>query len=142
MKMKLPHSVYNWVSLIGATIALISFSMIVFLFAVSVFINEGATYLGLVIYIILPSLLVFGLILIPIGMYFKSKKEKKGEVQDLRWPIFNLNEERQRNAATIFIIGTTIFLFATAIGSYEAFHFTESNQFCGEISNLTLFQIF
>lgn len=138
MKMKLPHSVYNWVSLIGATIALISFSMIVFLFAVSVFINEGATYLGLVIYIILPSLLVFGLILIPIGMYFKSKKEKKGEVQDLRWPIFNLNEERQRNAATIFIIGTTIFLFATAIGSYEAFHFTESNQFCGEICHTVM----
>ncbi len=133
MKMKLPNSVHNWVSLIGATIALIAFSMIVFLFAISVLLDEGATYLGLVIYIVLPAVLILGLLLIPLGMYIKSKKEKKGEDTELRWPIFNLNEERQRNAATIFIIGTAVFVIATAIGSYEAFHFTESNKFCGEI---------
>ena len=33
----------------------------------------------------------------------------------------------------IFVVGTTIFLFLSAIGSYEAFHYTESNKFCGTL---------
>lgn len=133
MKIKLPYSTYNWTSLIGATIAVISFFMIVFLFAISVFFEEGRAYLGLVIYIILPAILVMGLLIIPIGMYFKVKGDKaKGPPKD-RWPLVNLNEIRQRNAFYIFLVGTTIFLFASAIGSYEAFNFTESTEFCGEL---------
>ena len=33
----------------------------------------------------------------------------------------------------IFITGTIIFLFISAIGSYEAFHYTESTEFCGTL---------
>lgn len=133
MKLKLPITSYNWISLIGATIAIISFFMIVFLFVVSVFLEEGRTYLGLVIYIVLPVILIAGLLLIPVGMYIKSKKLKKPEAERDRWPIFDLNNLRHRNAFYIFLIGTSVFLFASAVGSYEAFNFTESNEFCGEM---------
>lgn len=133
MKLKLPQSAYNWVSLIGATIALISFFMIVFLFAVSTIFGSGGSYLGLVIYIILPAILVAGLILIPIGMFWKRKQIEKHGKSEKKLPYIDLNDERHRNAATIFIVGTIIFLFASAIGSYEAFHYTESVEFCGTV---------
>ena len=74
MKIRLPESAYNFLSLIGATIAVISFFMMAFLFIIAQFHTEGGAYLGLVIYIILPAFLIFGLILIPIGMYYKIKK--------------------------------------------------------------------
>ncbi len=132
MKIKLPHSVTNWISLIGSTIALISFFMILFLFAITTFLNRGSSYLGLIIYIVLPAFLIVGLILIPLGMYFKVRKEKKLRREiETKWPEINLNDVRHRNAFMIFTIGTTIFLFVSAIGSYEAFHYTESVEFCG-----------
>ncbi len=132
MKIKLPHSVTNWTSLIGATIALISFFMILFLFAITTFLNRGSSYLGLIIYIVLPAFLIVGLILIPLGMYFKVRKEKKLRREiETKWPEINLNDVRHRNAFMIFTIGTTLFLFVSAVGSYEAFHYTESVEFCG-----------
>ena len=79
MKLKLPHSSQNWISLIGVTIALISLFMIIFLFAIT-FTSGGSTYLGLVVYIILPGFLVFGLIMVPVGMFLKVRRDKKHHV--------------------------------------------------------------
>lgn len=132
MKLKLPDSSYNWTTLIGTTIALISLFMIVFLFAISFFFDQGGSYLGLIIYIVLPSFMILGLILIPIGMYYKSKKNKIsiGEA-DRALPRIDLNDIKHRNAFMIFSIGTVVLLFISAIGSYEAFHYSESVEFCG-----------
>lgn len=133
MKLKLPHSSYNWTSLVGAIIALVSLSMIIFFFVISS-LTQQRPYIGLVIYIILPVFLISGLLLIPIGMYFKIRKERKLKtVVTAEWPQINLNDVRHRNAFFIFTIGTAIFLFLSSVGSYEAFHFTESVTFCGKI---------
>ena len=134
MKIKLPDSSYNWTTLIGATIALISLFMIVFLFSISFFFDQGGSYLGLIIYIVLPSFMIVGLILIPIGMYITSRRSKLIEGKpDRLLPIFDLNNLKHRNAFMIFSIGTVIFLFLSAVGSYEAFHYSESNEFCGTV---------
>jgi hypothetical protein len=46
---KLLSSSYNWLSLAGATIALISLFMIIFLFSISTIFSAGNSYLGLVV---------------------------------------------------------------------------------------------
>ena len=135
MKLKLPETTKNWLSLIGATVAIIALFMIIFLLTVTIVFNQGGSYLGLVIYIILPAFLIAGLILIPIGMLLKRKKNKiDGDKKFIERPLpfIDLNDPRHRNATLIFIIGTAIFLFLSAVGSYEAFHYTESVSFCGE----------
>jgi len=130
MKLKLPSSAYNWISLSGVVISLISLFMIIFLFAISYFLDRGGSYLGLVIYIILPAFLVGGLMLIPIGM-LKNFNKKKDIERNL--PYIDLNQIAHRNAFMIFMTGTIIFLFISALGSYEAFHYTESTEFCGTL---------
>jgi len=133
-KFKLPQSVYNWTSVIGVTLAVISISMIVFLFVISLFYEEGGSYLGLFIFIVLPVFLVIGLLLIPVGMIIKAKKDKKRKtivVQE--WPKFDFNDPKTRNATMIFGVGTVFFLMLSAVGSYEAFHYSESVEFCGTI---------
>lgn len=132
--LKLPASFYNWTSIIGATISIISLFLIVFLFVISTVFNQGSSYLGVVIYIALPTLLVIGLALIPIGMLIKFRRDRRhGERQALRWPMIDFNDYRHRNAFMIFSVGSTIFLLLTAVGSYEAFHYTESVEFCGTL---------
>ncbi|MGE5682123.1 MAG: NapC/NirT family cytochrome c, partial [Bacillota bacterium] len=133
MKIKLPVSVYNWTSLTGITIALISLFMILFLFIISTFLNQGSSYLGLIIYILLPGFLIVGLVLIPLGMYLTSRKNNKEGEKEKKWPMINLNDVRHRNGFMIFTVGTALFLLISAIGSYEAFHYTESVEFCGKI---------
>ncbi len=132
--MKLPGSFYNWTTLIGAIIAMISFTVIVFLFFVSMIFDQGSSYLGLFMYMILPMFLVLGLILIPIGAILKKRRDKKSEKAIRpKWPKIDLNEKSYRNAFIIFIFGTFAFLMLSAIGSYEAFHYTESVEFCGTL---------
>src|SRR5512138_3177007 len=103
--MKLPKSVYNWVTIIGAVLAIFNLVTILFLAAISSIFNQGSSYLGLFIYIILPSFMVFGMILIPIGMLIKMRRLRKKEADEThRLPYIDLNDRRHRNAALIFFI--------------------------------------
>ena len=45
----------------------------------------------------------------------------------------DLNNKKHWNAVVLFVVITLIFIFLTGIGSYEAFHYTESNEFCGRL---------
>ncbi len=131
--MKLPKSFYSWTSISGMALAGISFMLIIFTLLITfLFPSEGGSYLGLFTYIILPVFLVIGLVMIPIGTLRKMRRDKKRKVErEVKFPIVNLNEPSQRLAVLIFVIGTSIFLMFTALGSYEVFHYTESNEFCG-----------
>ncbi|GAB4321765.1 MAG: NapC/NirT family cytochrome c [Bacteroidales bacterium] len=94
--------------------------------------GEGSSYLGLLMWIVLPSFLVLGLLIIPIGMIIRHRRDKRLSITyDAPWPRIDLNDVRVRNAAMIFGTGTIFFLLLSAVGSYEAFHYTESVQFCG-----------
>ena len=89
---------------------------------------------GLVVYILLPSVMIAGLILIPLGMLLKVRREhREGTRPEPGWPRIDLNEPHYRNAAFIFIVGTA-FSFSLRLGSYEAFHYTESTAFCGTLA--------
>ena len=105
--MKLPSSLYNWTSVIGAVIAIISLFMIVFLITISFFIEVTSSYLGIVIYIILPMFLILGLILMPIGMVRRRRKMRRlNEPGIFKWPEVNLNLKQHRNAFLIFVISS------------------------------------
>jgi hypothetical protein len=134
MKLKLPQSVYNWTSILGAVLVLISLGLIIFTFVISAFLNLGSSYIGLFIYIIFPMILVVGLLLIPIGILITRKKLRLGgKVPGYQWPKIDLNDVKYRNAFAIFIATTFVFIFLSAIGTYEAFHYSESVEFCGTL---------
>lgn len=130
--MKFPASYYNPISLIGSIIAGVNIVIILFFLIAMLFFNVGGSYIGLYIYMILPVFLISGLIMIPIGMVRRSRRIKRiGEDGVKQAFKIDLNDKKQRNAMAVFVIGSFVFLLLTAVGSYEAFHYTESNEFCG-----------
>lgn len=132
--MKLPPSSKNWLTIIGSIIAGINLVLIILLFIISTIFNKGNTNLGLFIYVILPGFLILGLILIPIGMIReRSRIRKSGHPGSGRFPYIDLNDPRHRNAFIIFTITTIIVLFLSTMGSFEAYHITESVEFCGTL---------
>ncbi len=133
--MKLPQTLRNWTSIAGAALAVFSLLIIVFLFIVSILFDAGSSYLGIFIYMIMPVFLVAGLFLIPVGMLLTRRRMRRlhQDSADLHWPMIDFNDKGVRNASAIFVVGTVIFLALSAIGSYEAFHYTESVEFCGTV---------
>jgi nitrate/TMAO reductase-like tetraheme cytochrome c subunit len=78
--------------------------------------------------------MIFGLILVPVGMFLERKKKIKSMVHEAaRLPRIDLNDPSHRNAFFIFTIATIIILFLSTLGSFKAFHFTESVEFCGTL---------
>ena len=139
--MKLPRSYYNPISLAGTILASVS-GLIIFFFMISMLLfdpEETGSYAGVFIYIILPVFLIIGLILIPIGMSRRKKRIKKeGEDSPVSNIVLDLSNQRHWNAIGIFIFVSILFLLLTAIGSYKAFHYTESVEFCGALCHTVM----
>jgi nitrate/TMAO reductase-like tetraheme cytochrome c subunit len=133
--MKLPSSVKNYVSIIGAVLAVFNLAAILSLMILSSFFDFGGSYIGLFIYMVLPTIMIGGLVMIPIGMRLNRKRARKAEAagEELNWPVLNFNNVATRNASIIFIFGTVFLVIISSIGSYEAFHITESVEFCGKL---------
>ncbi len=138
MKNKLPASVYNPLSLIGAAIAVISFGLILFLFILEFFATESNPYLGILTFIILPGVLIFGLLLIAYGVYRERRRTRKGIVREKNFPVIDLNNNKHRTAITIFSTVTILLLFFSAFGSFKAYEYTESDEFCGTVCHTVM----
>ncbi|MCK3684754.1 NapC/NirT family cytochrome c [Maribellus sp. YY47] len=133
--MKLPSSIKNWISIAGALLAVFNLASILSLMILNYFFGFGGSYIGLFIYIVLPGFMITGLIMIPIGMRIYKRRARKAEKEgkQVNWPIIDFNNIATRNASIIFIVGTVFLLIISSIGSYEAFHLTESVEFCGKL---------
>jgi hypothetical protein len=127
-----PRLAYNWVSVTGAAISLVVGLTIFFLLVVTLLSRTTNPYLGVLLYLVLPSFLVTSLLLIPVGMYFRWRALLKGRrLHPHRWPSVDLNNPRHRNAAFVFIFGTILFLVLSSVGVYRAYQYTDSVAFCG-----------
>ena len=131
--MHLPKSTKNLLTIAGATIAVVSFLIIVLLFIISTAFDSRNSFLGIFIYMVLPALMAFGLILIPIGMVRAKRQEKRKMVGAPEYPLWDFNKPSTRNAAAIFLVGTICLAIFSSIGSFQAFQITESNEFCGKL---------
>ncbi len=138
MRKIFPHYVYNPITLTGAGIALLSFGLIVFLFILDLFSSEENTYMGILTYIILPSILIVGLLLIAYGIIRERKREKHGKYRSQKLPVIDLNDPKKRAMFATFSIGTIVLLLFSAFGSFKAYEYTESDEFCGTVCHAVM----
>ena len=131
-KQRFPDHFYNSITYLGVMLSVFILVCEFFLFAIDFTSSTPSIYLGLVTYVLLPPFLIIGLILIPLGAHWKQKRILKGSAEGRPKPIvIDLSLSTHQNAVAIFMVGTVILLIMTAIGSYKAFNYTESTQFCG-----------
>jgi len=132
---KLPVGYYNWISIFGAYVASVSLLLIILFLGISFFFQFATNpYLGIVQFLILPFFLILGLILIPIGAFFRRRGIRRGIGTERRqWPRIDFNQKSHRNAAAVFAFGSVLVVFVSAVGSYQTFHYSESIEFCGKV---------
>ena len=124
----------NVISEIGVVIAIIALINIVFLVYVDVTAVRESPYIGILAYIGAPSFLVAGIILFIIGIFVERRRRRR-VAPDVysRYPVVNLNDPHTRRVLELSSISGAIFLVITLLGSYQAYEFTDSDQFCGQL---------
>lgn len=133
MKRFIPKSFFNPLSLIGAAISIVSFGLILFLFLLEAFAGHQKPYMGIIAFVILPAFLILGLALAILGLILERRRQRKVGATLHRFPSLDLNDPHHRSVFGFFSALTIILLLFSAFGSYQAYEFTESVQFCGEI---------
>lgn len=133
MKKIFPKYVYNPITMIGAAIAALSFGIIIFLFVLDFFSTEENTYMGILTYIIIPSILILGLLLIAFGIFREKRREVRGIVRGTYLPVIDLNDPKKRAMFVTFSLGTILLMLFSAFGSFKAYEYTETDEFCGTI---------
>ena len=134
----LPGLARNKLTALGALIALATFLAIVLMIIADALSETSNPYFGVVLYMILPAILIFGMILIPIGMWLTWRRQRRGEHEVSEWPIVDLNRPSHRNATIVFVLGTVVFLMLSSFGVYEAYHYSESVEFCGRLCHTVM----
>lgn len=123
----------NWITAIGGVIAvgaLFSFALLVWMEF-----TRGAEnpYLGIFTYIVAPGFLIVGLALIFFGAWAQRRWAiKHATTKPDKWRL-NFSDPKQRHRLILFGAGALTFILLSAFGSYQTFHYSESNQFCGQV---------
>ena len=131
MRRFFPPVFYNLRTLIGAAIASVSFGLVLFLTVLDLFEGEQKPYIGILTFIILPVFILFGLALVFVGIWREHRFEKQGLPHEHKLPRIDLNDPKQRNAFFWISLGGLILLIFSAFGSFKAYEYTDSDEFCG-----------
>ena len=133
MRRLFPSSFYNPVTLVGGAIALVSFCLIVFLFALESMAETPKPYMGIIAFVILPGIMILSILIMIVGIMREHHRQKVGKAGgEFTLPTIDLSNPRHRTAFLYFSFGTVLLLIFSAFGSFKAYEHTDSDTFCGE----------
>jgi len=123
----------NWISAIGAVLAVGGLFSFAFLVWMDFTAGGKNPYLGIFTYIVAPGFLITGLALVFFGAWMQQRWAiKHAATQPDKWRL-DFSNTKQRRLLILFGTGAAGFLMLSAFGSFQTFHYSESNQFCGEV---------
>jgi nitrate/TMAO reductase-like tetraheme cytochrome c subunit len=128
------RSLYNnYISFGGTVIVIAALASILLLFLVDLSRTVTNPYFGIVTYVLLPAVLIAGVLVIFLGMIFERRRRRRSPASGLqRYPTIDFNDARQRTIALGLLGVSIVFIFMSAFGSYRAYEYTESVEFCGK----------
>src|SRR5215207_11184919 len=115
---KPPSLLRNYISFFGIAIGVASLTSIALLILIELSSGDDNPYTVLVTYILLPSVLAFGLFLVFTGMLLERRRRKKDPGAHITpYPVLDLNDPSRRRRVVVFLCLAFMFLFLSAFGS-------------------------
>ena len=124
----------NAFSVTGIVIATVAALSIITFLLVDLATGFHNPYVGIIAFVILPSIFLFGLLLIPIGMWWRRRKLLAGGAsagERRRFPRLDFNDPRIRRIATIILALTSVNVIIFGFSSFMAVEHMETVEFCG-----------
>ncbi len=129
---KTPSLARNTISFIGLIIAVIALVNILFLVLADIGQQHVNPYVGVMAYAVVPAFLALGLVIWVLGILIERRRRRRRAPDEVPlYPDIDLNHPHTRRVFVMAVIGVTVFLLVSVVGSYRAYHYTESDAFCG-----------
>lgn len=137
---------WNLISLVGIILAFTATGLIITFAAFEMITGVEHAYLGLMTYFLFPGMLIFGLVLVPVGAWRVRNQRRKAVLEGMlsldeeipRFPRLDLNDPARRRMFIFFIVASAVFVVVVAVAAIKGFEFTESTTFCGEICHVVM----
>ena len=122
----------NLVSELGVGIAVIGLANLAFLIYLDTTRTHSNPYFGILTWIVAPAILIFGIGLFFAGMLLERRRRRRSAPDAMpEYPRIDLNQRRTRLVAIWSALGLILFVMMSVVGSYQAYHYTDSDAFCG-----------
>ena len=129
------HITRNPLGMAGAVLTTVSAMLFVTLFVLDVVGFHGGPYIGILAFLIIPGVFVFGLLLIPLGLWRERVRHRRaiaaGKDDEETLPVWDLNVDRVRRNVLVFLLLSVVNVVILAAATYKGVEVMESTQFCG-----------
>lgn len=133
-EVKRPGLTKNPISGVGLVIGIVAVMNTVILAYVDLAGKHSNPYMGILAWIVAPAILCFGIFLYILGIILERRRRRGLAPEEYsHYPKLDFNEKRTRRMVALTFLGLMVFLTASVLGSYQAFHYTESDAFCGTV---------
>ena len=124
----------NPISLIGGAITSASALTLIGFWVVDIFGHGGSTnpYLGIIFDLFLPALFVFGLLLIPIGMWLRHRHLVALDRLPQTYPKIDFADPIFRHGINFVLLATFINFVIVGTASYRGVAYMDTPSFCGQ----------
>jgi hypothetical protein len=123
---------HNRTTLAGAVVTTSSAITLIGFWATEIFRGSPVhPYAGILFFLILPGFFVFGLLLMPLGLWLRFRKLRAaGEIPPV-YPAVDLHSPVLLRAGILVGIATALNVALLGTATYQGVHHMDSNQFCG-----------
>jgi hypothetical protein len=89
-------------------------------------------YAGLVVFIAIPAAFLFGLVLIPWGMWIERRRLLRDPTAVAEWPVVDFRRTNVRRSALLVVLLTVVNVIIVLLAGYGSLHAMDSPGFCGQ----------
>jgi hypothetical protein len=126
------HLSNNWISLLGVVIVTTATVFWFFMLPTTVRGDAANPYFGILVYLLLPSAFIGGLILIPIGIWWRRRSERASGKLPTSFPPLTFRNVELRRLVTFIGVTTVANVIIAGQLTYSAVNYMESVSFCGQ----------
>jgi len=125
--------VRNGISLAGILIVTLSAVLFLTFFLADLIGLHTNPYIGIIFFLIIPGVFVFGLLMVPIGMWRERRRRASGHPSKIGWPRLDLNDPIQRRTVVIVLVLTVTNVIIVSLAAYKGIEFMDTPAFCGQV---------
>ncbi len=124
----------NILSITGAALTTVSALIFLVVFGLDLLGMHTNPYMGIVFFLILPTVFVFGLVLIPIGVWIERRRRHLGKgASEIHWPRLDLNDPQLRRTTLLVMSLTFANVVIVSLAAYRGIEYMDSVGFCGQL---------
>ena len=114
------------VSVTGMVLTTISAVVFLVVFLADLFGMHTNPYMGILFFLILPSIFLVGLVLIPLGAWIERRRRARGlPAHSLTWPSLDLNNPAHRRTAVAIFALTMANVVIVSLAAYRGIEYMD-----------------